>query len=398
MRMASVNIQKFTMTEAAHMSVHFDNKLRLVSEHSNKDINKELSHLNYWIGCASYSDVMNKLKNRLTEVDSVQPPGKVRADRKTVCSWEFPCPWEIVERGEADKFFQKAYEVIQQQAGAENLAGMTVHRDEVHEYMDQGTMKKSMIHADAFVTPYNPEKGVNCKSVCTRKFFKEVNAAMDDMCRREFGIAYQTGEFARQKSVEQLKAESYRALQNAEVEKAKQVQEASERVISLNKDLKDKMSTLDELEAKINSQERTALEEINKVIEPLKKQAGQKIKGSKVVISDSAAYKSIEEMEQTIREYVLHLKELQEGLADREDSLDARSREFNECVIDYNEKVKNFDSILDEKSRKKAHEYYKDWIELTISDLKKGGNRESVELFAKIARKTAGDDDWYDKL
>jgi hypothetical protein len=103
-------------------------------------------------------------------------------------------------------------------------------------------------------------------------------------------------------------------------------------------------------------------------------------------------------MEQTIREYVLHLKELQEGLADREDSLDVRSREYNECVIDYNEKVKNFDSILDEKSRKKGHEYYKEWIEQTISDLRKGGNRESVELFTKIARKVAGDDDWYDKL
>lgn len=48
--MASVNIEKFTMTEAANLNKHFDDKKRLELDHANKDINKDLIHLNYWIG------------------------------------------------------------------------------------------------------------------------------------------------------------------------------------------------------------------------------------------------------------------------------------------------------------------------------------------------------------
>lgn len=388
-KLASVNIEKFTMMQAAQLNVHFDDKMRLERDHANKDINKDLIGENYWIGCEGYSDIIKNLKGRLAEVDAVQPPKRARADRKTVCSWEFPCPWDIVERGESDKFFQKAYEVIQQQAGAENVAGMTVHKDEVHDYMDNGEMKLSMYHAHAFVTPYNAEKGVNCKSVCTRKFFTDVNKAMDDMCRHEFGIAYQTGEYARNKSVEQLKAESYRELHqeverqserlsacktaaDVEYDRYEELEQANKalKVLSdrLNDDIKSKQDYL-------SQQTETALNAVYEVLEPLKKRAGEKVKPDKVVIKDLGSYQQIKDLEQSIRQLVFDLREFSKDLPARQKDFDERQGLLEARIGEYENLYKAEQSHIENRANTKAHDHYKEWVEATRGDLEKGLNQ-----------------------
>lgn len=387
--MASINIAKNTMTAAAQLGVHFDDKKRLELNHANKDINKDLTDQNYWVGCEDYADIMDKLKNRLAEVDAVQPPKQVKADRKTVCTWEFTCPWEIVERGEDNEFFQKTYELIQQMAGSENVAGMAVHKDEVHEYMDNGELQLSRYHGHAFVTPYNAEKGVNCKSVCTRKFFKDVNKAMDDMCRHEFGIAYQTGEYARNKSVEQLKVESYRELHqeverqgerlsacknaaDAEYDRYEELEQANIALKTLsdrlNEDIQSKQDYL-------SKQTETALNALYEVLEPLKKRAGEKVKPEKVILKDLGSYEQIKDLEQSMRQLVSELREFSKDLPNRQKDLEDRQGRLEILTNEYENLYKAEQSHIENRANTKAQGDYKKWVEATRKDINQGLNQ-----------------------
>ena len=332
---------------------------------------------------------MDKLKSRLKEVDAVQPPQRVRADRKTVCTWYFTCPWEIVEQGKDEEFFQKAYELVQQMAGAENVAGMTVHRDEVHDYLDNGKMQLSRYHAHAFVTPYNADKGVNCKSVCTNKFFKDVNKAMDDMCRKEFGIAYQTGEYARQKSVEQLKAESYRALHqeverqserlsackdaaDAEYNRYEELEQANMALKVLSDHLSEEIKSKED---SLSKQTETALNAVYEVLEPLKKRAGEKIKPAKVVIKDTDSYQQIKDLEQSIRQSVLNLREFTKDLPEKQKDFESRQNHLEGLISKYETLHRDLESHIEYKANMKAQDDYKEWIEATRKDIGQGLNK-----------------------
>ena len=106
--------------------------------------------------------------------------------------------------------------------GEKNVHGGFVHKDELHEYRDKdGSLKMSMEHMHLLVSCYAEwqqkdrktgemveRKGINGKNFETRPRLNKLNDMMQEMCQREFGVSFNTGEKPQKKSVERLKNES----------------------------------------------------------------------------------------------------------------------------------------------------------------------------------------------
>ena len=67
--MASLDFMKCTQSNVGGLKVHLDQKCREELSHSNKHIQKELSHTNYMIGTQSYDDSCKRLLERTRDVD-----------------------------------------------------------------------------------------------------------------------------------------------------------------------------------------------------------------------------------------------------------------------------------------------------------------------------------------
>lgn len=221
--MASVNVAKYTIGEARALCVHFDDEKRQTLKHENPHIDAEKTPENEWIGTKSYNEVLEALKQRLDEVDNEHPPGRVKADRKTVINIDVPIPEWITEQGrEAEiDFLHKAYEELANFYGKDNIVGATAHFDERHNYIEPKTKieRTSLNHMHVFGLPYAywqdkkgvEHEGINAKNCLTKSSLREVNARINDMCLREYSREYQTHETPGQLSVEDLKVKSMKA-------------------------------------------------------------------------------------------------------------------------------------------------------------------------------------------
>jgi len=74
--MASADWLKLTSPHAAGMEKHLDAAKRLTVNHSNTDIDKTKSHLNLIIGCITYSEALQAMRQRVKDVDKLYPPLK----------------------------------------------------------------------------------------------------------------------------------------------------------------------------------------------------------------------------------------------------------------------------------------------------------------------------------
>ena len=225
--MASIGWEKTTWQSVARMVNHFDNERRKIANHSNKDIQPSLTDSNFIIGTDSFYSSVQKLKNRVSEVDEVLPPIRMKKDRKTVILMEVKCPETISNEREAE-FFRRSYKLIEDKFGKENVAGGFVHMDEKHKYVDPhyaiqtvnsetnkteitevSVKRESLDHMHVMVTPFVPDKGVNAKAFMNPKKMQELNNLIDSMCRKEFGVDYMKGFYIRKgRSIKSLKLES----------------------------------------------------------------------------------------------------------------------------------------------------------------------------------------------
>ena len=227
---------------------------RVNRSHSNADIDKTKSIQNYTVGCNDWNDAVRDWKNRVQKVDAEHPPARVRSDRITACMVEFPCPWDIVNQGHEQDFFYAMYNLMREQFGPENVHGICVHRDEVHDYIDKdGQTHTSMIHAHALVTPYArwtdkkgvEHEGINGKNFETRTMLHTFNKAVNDMCVETFGMEYNTHGLAQCKKTEELKRESAAAKLEREKERMIAFSDA------LTAEIVQKQNTLDEISREI---------------------------------------------------------------------------------------------------------------------------------------------------
>lgn len=262
--MASADWLKCTTQKAGAMKKHLGQKEREQGNHSNKDINKELTKNNYTIGCTDYGEALERMKRRTKEVDKVIPPLRIKKDRITCCFIEVPCPLTLTERGLSDDFFDKTYQTLTDFFGSENVHGGFVHKDEVHTYIDKDKKHRtSLEHIHVLVSAYTPHKGINGKAFETKPRLNTLNRNLDDMCFRSFGVRFNTKETPQRKSVERLKEETelrkdadrlraeyskeYTRLLETHLEAEESImrkEEAEKKLLELNKAYEDDMNKL----------------------------------------------------------------------------------------------------------------------------------------------------------
>lgn len=212
-----------TMPRACSMQVHNGQRERAERNHSNADIDKSKSGENFFVGCDDWSDAVDAMRSRVEEVDKLYPPRKkLSTNERIVCvSLVTYCPQEIYDRGLVKDFFRKADEVLRSVLGSENIHGTAVHLDEIHNYIDRDNIERSSLaHVHTLASAYaewtdkktgEERKGINGKNFETKAKMNELNKAMDEMCRREFGVPYMTGKGKGKgsgKSVEEVKIET----------------------------------------------------------------------------------------------------------------------------------------------------------------------------------------------
>ena len=114
------------------------------------------------------------------------------------------------------EYFEKSHSFFQNYFGAENVHGSCVHLDEIHPYIEDGVQKMSLPHSTTLISGYaewkdkngETRRGISASKLESRANLQKLHQAVCDMVRREFGVEYNTGEKAKHKTVEQLKAES----------------------------------------------------------------------------------------------------------------------------------------------------------------------------------------------
>ncbi len=268
--MASANFKKMTSGAVSALKVHLDNDERATHNHSNGDIDKAKTNENYFVGSGSWDEIKSSWEKRNAELDKLHPPKRIRSDRVTGVMVEFPCPWEIVNAGREKEYFGLVHDVLSKRFGSENVHGICVHRDEVHEYMDHGVKRLSMIHGHSLVTPEatwtakdgSIQHGINGKHFMTREMLTSFNKELNEAVLERFGIELNTHGLARGKTVEELKRETKALEHEAKIEKA------LERVNAVKQEYNtatEELRVINEDIADLTQRRSEALEEFNQL-------------------------------------------------------------------------------------------------------------------------------------
>lgn len=115
----------------------FRHNERKTENHSNVDINKELSHLNYQlIDCESYSEKINrKIEERYKVNKSIRKDAVLCVEVLFTSDKEF---FDKLTPEEERKYFEKSVEFLKEQFGEKNVVFATVHKDETTPHLHAG--------------------------------------------------------------------------------------------------------------------------------------------------------------------------------------------------------------------------------------------------------------------
>lgn len=204
--MASVDYKKCKAGSGSAEALlrHCDARERLKHGHSNEHLDTRRTGLNKQ-GPRSYEETIAALRDRLAELDR-QPDANRRKDRVEMFMLEVPVPSDA----NLESFCQMVVEEVGKKYGERNVLNWYLHCDEVHEYYDAGEIKTSLEHVHIPVVPEVDGK-LNGRAFSSRANMRDMNRRIDGRAR-EMGVRFLTGDPARNKSVEQLKLESYRKL------------------------------------------------------------------------------------------------------------------------------------------------------------------------------------------
>lgn len=262
--MASVNFQKIkTVQEAKAKIRHDDMEKRLETNHKNVDIDKSKTHLNLvYFKDLNYEKVCKKYDDFLAKHDKLLNANK-RKDRVTCVCLEIPTPDGLPPEKE-DEFFYKVGDTLCEIYGKDNLLQGYFHKDEQHEYYDpskkQNVMSKN--HATFRFMPFVKDTDGNnrllAKEFTKRDNLIAVNNKIHDMCLKEFGVQFNNGSKKKGKSVEELKRDSIKA-----VDELKAQAEASKTAI-IDKAESEAENIINEAKAKAEDEAREIKHKANK--------------------------------------------------------------------------------------------------------------------------------------
>lgn len=255
--MASVNFEKFkSKAEVKAMFRHCDSEERMKHEHSNKQINKDLTQRNFTM--LDYKDSCTRFDERLEYLDSLDGANK-RKDRVIAFGLTIPMPADIPISKRKD-FLIAVYKCLSKQYGDDNLVAMYLHVDEKHTYSDAETQEKrqSLDHIHAYFVPEINGK-LNGKVFSSRNNMMKLNKAIHEMCQSDFGVDFMDGSKRKsKKSVETLKNQS----EQLEFDnKLAELNKTVEQYRQLKTELYKQKNIIDERERVLNERERALNEQ-----------------------------------------------------------------------------------------------------------------------------------------
>ncbi len=329
MSMLAARMQKMKANNLAGIERH--NK-RIYKNHSNEDIDGELSHLNY-----DLMDRQGKYADIVKEIIDSQKKGNraIRSDAVLVNEWIITSDKEFfrdMAPKERDRFFQEATNWFKERYGQQNIAYAQVHLDERTPHMHLG------------VVPMRDGK-LSAKNVFNRQ---ELRAVQDELPKhlQEKGFEIQRG-----------KEESER--KHLSVPEYKEAKEETKKVKGQAKELVSKVSEVAEIHEKL--QERVKiLSEKNRALEG-------KIERNQALVKEyvqrtGQLVAQVKAQKPPKKYYARPLKRIYKPVVKHE-ILRARTlkmdvTEFNK-MLDSQQKYQKNHEILVENFNKLAEKYYK---------------------------------------
>lgn len=235
--MASVNFEKFKTAQSVKAVMkHCDKEQRQLTEnHSNQDINKNMSCKNLQYSNTNYKSTCKRFDDRIAFLDTLENQNK-RKDRVLCFGLEIPCPADLPADKEVD-WMKQVNQILLQRFGRDNVMNLYFHRDEQHKYTDAETGKEriSKNHIHSFVVPEIDGK-LNGKEFSSKKNMIELNNQIQLMTQQQFGVDFMDGSKKKsKKSVESLKnASKQRETEELQKQAAERLTEANKRLVEVN--------------------------------------------------------------------------------------------------------------------------------------------------------------------
>lgn len=239
-------------------------------EHSNPHLRPELTATNTGLW-DTYAEAVKRYDDRWAEVNGDKT---VRKDAVVGLGFSTPAPDDLPEDKE-NKWFVQVLDIMATRYGYENIASFAVHRDERHEYIDPDTHERKMSRTHAQGILFPEADGTMCaKKIMTKGRMAELNRAIDEMSRTEFGVSFLTGRGTKSRgSVEEMKARSLQAeIEDLEKQKAALTREIEGKQITLNavnRDIATGTATRDALMADLRGVEDRARKKATEAEKPL---------------------------------------------------------------------------------------------------------------------------------
>jgi hypothetical protein len=135
----SCPIMRIEKRNSSNIGGMFCHNERKTENHSNEDINKDLSHLNYQlIECKSYKEKINKeIQERYTVNKSIRKDAVLCAEVLFTSDKEF---FDKLTPEQEKKYFEKSIEFLKEQFGEKNVVFATVHKDETTPHLHAGVI------------------------------------------------------------------------------------------------------------------------------------------------------------------------------------------------------------------------------------------------------------------
>lgn len=262
------HVAKYSRGAIGRLTQHFERKVNDMGEHikyGNQDIDLGKTHENYNLAPDRQQGQVNFIRERCHELDCLK-----RADVNVMASWIVTLPKDFPQEQER-QFFEQSYKFLEKRYGEKNIVSAYVHKDESTPHL----------HFSFVPAVYDPKKDkekVSAKECINKKdlltFHKDLSKHMEKHFGRDIGIINEAtkdgnksiDELKRQSAADRLKEVKREAVEIVDrakelAEKAKEqtdimhqerknVAKSLEKLLEKEKEIKDKISGIENIEAK----------------------------------------------------------------------------------------------------------------------------------------------------
>ena len=179
-----MDLKKYSKAAVGKMLDHYDRYEGKNVKYHNRDIDTSLSSQNYNLTDVTTAQARENLYQRIRQLDDDwSGAGKkvtTRKDRVIMVGCIIDCPKVLVGTGREDEFFKLAYEWECEAFGKENVIDCAVHKDEVHDYIDDRTDEwtASRWHMHSAIVPAFKDKETSVERVYAKGFMDKTTMSL----------------------------------------------------------------------------------------------------------------------------------------------------------------------------------------------------------------------------